>query len=530
MPQLKITGITLLPGEDEGMLKEKIASLLNIPCADIFSLEVVRRSIDARRKRAPRFICSVKVSVPYNIDPTGKERVEMEVLPEEKKLPRSLIKVKPEKRPVVVGCGPAGLFAALLLSERGIPVLLVERGRKVTERLIDVQSFWEKGILNAESHVHFGEGGAGTFSDGKLTSRVKNPFTGWVKTTLVDAGAPSEILSDGKPHIGTDKLRDVVVNLREKMVKCGSEVRFESRVTELLIHRGKAEGIVVKNGEEIKTNHVILATGQSAVDTYGMLHEHGVHLEPKPFAMGLRVEHPQELIDGIQYGKWRGDPHLPPADYFLTAKLPDMNRSVYTFCMCPGGYIIGCSAEEGGVITNGMSLYKRDNRYANSAVVVNVRVEDFQDASPHPLSGFAFRRRWEEKAFVRAGKNYCAPAQRLVDFLRDREGDIPNPTSFSPGVKPARLRDVLPPYVADALKRGIVEFDRKMRGFITEEATLIGVETRTSSPVRIVRGPDGQSVSVAGLYPCGEGAGYAGGIISSALDGIRIATAIMSKK
>lgn len=530
MPRLKITGVILLLGEHEGILKEKIASLLNIPCEDIVSLKVVKKSIDARRKKPPRFMYSVDVSVPYSIDLTGRESVDSEVLPEKKELPRSPAKMKPEKRPVIIGCGPAGLFAALSLAEKGIPVLLLERGKQVKERLIDVQSFWEKGILNPESHVHFGEGGAGTFSDGKLTSRVKNPFTGWVKRTLVDEGAPSEILSDAKPHIGTDSVRDVVVNLREKLVKCGCEVRFESKVADFLIHQGRIEGIVVKNKEEIKTDYVILATGQSALDTYGTLHEYGVHLEPKPFAMGLRVEHPQELIDGIQYGKWRGHPHLPPADYFLTAALPDMNRSVYTFCMCPGGYIIGCSAEEGGVITNGMSLYKRDNAYANSAVVVNVRVEDFQDMASHPLSGLTFRRYWEKKAFVLAGKNYCAPAQRLVDFLTDREDTTPIPTSFSPGVKPALLREVLPPFVVDALKRGISEFDRKMPGFITKEATLIGVETRTSSPVRIVRGPDGQSVSVAGLYPCGEGAGYAGGIISSALDGIRIATAIISGK
>ena len=528
MPQLKITGVILSLGEHEGILKEKIASLLNIPCEDILSLKVVRKSIDARRKKPPRFLYSVNVSVPYGIDITGKKSVEREVLPEEKELPRYPAKMKPEKRPVIVGCGPAGLFAALSLAENGIPVLLLERGRKVTERVIDVQTFWEKGILNVESHVHFGEGGAGTFSDGKLTSRVKNPFTEWVKRILVDAGAPSELLRDGKPHIGTDKLRDVVVNLREKLIKCGCEVRFESKVTDFLIHQGRIEGVVVNSKEEIKTDYLILATGQSAVDTYGALHESAVHLEPKPFAMGLRVEHPQELIDSIQYGRWRGHPQLPPADYFLTAKLPGINRSVYTFCMCPGGYIIGCSAEEGSVITNGMSLYKRESTYANSAVVVNVRVEDFQEMASHPLSGLVFRRYWEEKAFVLAGKSYCAPAQRLVDFLWDREGAIPNPTSFSPGVKPALLREALPLYVVDALKRGISEFDRKMRGFITEEAILIGVETRTSSPVRIVRSPEGQSVSVAGLYPCGEGAGYAGGIISSALDGIRIATAIIS--
>jgi uncharacterized FAD-dependent dehydrogenase len=528
MPQLKITGVILLLGEHERILKEKIASFLNIPCEDILSLKVVRKSIDARRRKPPRFMYSVTVSVPDGNYLTDKGNVQREVLPEETELPCYPATMKPEKRPVIVGSGPAGIFAALYLAERGIPVLLLERGRHVKERITDVETFWEKGILNVESHVHFGEGGAGTFSDGKLTSRVKHPSTDWVKRTLVDAGAPSEILIDAKPHIGTDRLRDVVVNLRERLIKCGCEVRFAAKVTDLLIHRGRVKGVVVNSEEEIKTEHLILAIGQSAEDTYGILYERGVHLEPKPFAIGLRIEHPQELIDSIQYGKWCGHPQLPPADYFLTAKLPDINRSVYTFCMCPGGYIIGCSSQGKGVITNGMSLYLRESAYANSAVLVNVRVEDFQDMVPHPLSGLVFRRHWEEKAFVLAGGNYYAPAQRLVDFLCDREGAIPNPTSFSPGVKQALLSEALPPYAVEALKRGIHEFDRKMRGFITAEAVLVGVETRTSSPVRIVRDSDGQSVSVAGLYPCGEGAGYAGGIISSALDGIRIAEAIIS--
>ena len=528
MPEFTITGLTLSLDEDEGILNEKAALVLNITTDAISSLKIIRKSIDARRRKPPRFMYSVHVSVPDGNYLAGKGNVQGEVLPEEKGFPCYPATMKPEKRPVIVGSGPAGIFAALYLAERGIPVLLLERGRQVKERVTDVETFWEKGILNVESHVHFGEGGAGTFSDGKLTSRVKNRSTDWVKRTLVDAGAPSEILIDAKPHIGTDRLRDVVVNFRERLIKCGGEVRFAAKVTDLVIQRGRVEGVVVNSGEEIKTDHLILAIGQSAEDTYGMLYERGVHLEPKPFAIGFRIEHPQKVINSIQYGKWSGHPKLPPADYFLTAKLPDINRSAYTFCMCPGGYIIGCSSQERGVITNGMSRYRRGSPYANSAVVVGIRVEDYQDIIPRPLSGLIFRRHWEEKAFILGGENYHAPAQGLVDFLRDREGAIPNPTSFSPGVKPARLRDALPPYAVDALKRGIREFDRKMRGFIMAEAILIGVETRTSSPVRIVRGPDGQSVSVAGLYPCGEGAGYAGGIISSALDGIRIAEAIIS--
>jgi len=529
MPQLRITGLRLSLDEKEESLKEKAALILNIPVNAISSLKIVRKSIDARRRKEPRFMYSVTVYVSDGIDLTCKEGLTIEVPPEEKELLCRPAKMKPDKRPVIVGCGPAGLFAALTLAEKGIPVLLLERGKKVSERVIDVHTFWEKGVLNTDSHIHFGEGGAGTFSDGKLTSRVKNPYTAWVKESLVCAGAPSEILTDAKPHIGTDRLREIVVNLRHRLIDRGCEVRFESKVTDFLIHRRNVEGVVVNGKEEVRTDHLILAAGQAAEDTYGNLYDRGVHLEPKAFAIGLRVEHPQELINGIQYGRWRENSGLPPADYFLTAKLTDANRSVYTFCMCPGGYIIGCSSHAGGVVTNGMSRYRRESPYANSAVVVNVHVNDFKGDTPHPLNGLMFRRHWEREAFILGGENYHAPAQRLVDFMQDREGSLSNPTSFLPGVTPAPLWKSLPRFVVNAMKGGILQFERKMRGFITEEATLIGVETRTSSPVRIVRGTDGQSVSVAGLYPCGEGAGYAGGIISSALDGIMIAESITSR-
>jgi uncharacterized protein len=526
--KLRITGITLSLGEGEEVLKGKVASILRIPDELVSSLTVVRKSIDARRRKPPRFIYSLDCTVPDGVDLTGTNGVKIEELLEAKKPVMGPAKMSTSKRPVIVGCGPAGIFAALTLAERGIPPLLLDRGKSVPERIADVQAFWEMGILNTESHVHFGEGGAGTFSDGKLTSRIKNPYTAWIKTRLVDAGAPSAILTDAKPHVGTDRLRDVVINLRKRLVELGCEIRFEAKVTDFLLHGGKVEGVVVRDYEEIKTDHLILASGQSAEDTYGRLSELGVQLEPKPFAIGFRVEHPQELIDAIQYGKWRGHPDLPPADYILTARLPHMRRSVYTFCMCPGGSVIGCSSEEGTIVTNGMSRYRRGSPYANSAVVAAVHCEDFRDAARHPLCGLVFRRRWEERAFVLGGENYHAPAQGLVDFMKDSERTVVRETSFSPGVEPALLREALPLFAIEALKQGIVEFDKKMRGFITEEATLIGVETRTSSPVRILRGPDSQSVNVAGLYPCGEGAGYAGGIISSALDGIKAAEKIAS--
>jgi hypothetical protein len=519
---LEISGIALDLDEPEQGLTDRAAAILGVPAESIESLRVVRRSIDARRRRPPRFIYVVEILLPDEIPWTEKPAAGVTVrrFSQEPPSSPSRPRLKPATRPVVIGCGPAGLFAALTLAESGMPPLLLERGKSVAQRVPDVQSFWEEGRLNPESHVHFGEGGAGTFSDGKLTSRAKNPLTARIRGLLVEMGAPADILTDARPHIGTDMLRTVVVRLREKLVDLGAEIRFEARVTDFLIHSDRIVGIVIDGYEEIRTEHLILAIGQSADDTYQKLHERGVRLEPKPFAMGLRVEHPQELINEIQYGKWRRHPDLPPADYYLTAAVAGMNRSVYSFCMCPGGQIIGCSASAGGVVTNGMSASRRDGPYANAAVVVNIRVDDFGDA---PLAGLAFRRRWEEQAFALGGGNYHAPAQRMTDFLADATGGAVGPTTFRPGVRSASLREVLPGFVAEALKKGFRVFEQKMPGFISTEAHLIGVETRTSSPVRISRGPDGQSVTAAGIYPCGEGSGYAGGIVSSALDGIRAA-------
>ncbi len=530
---LKINGLSLSIGEGEEFMNLRVALLLGVPGEAVTDLRVIRRSIDARRARPPRFVYLVSVRLPDGLPfSVGKIAAgvtvteEPSLTNETRDTPSDRFITPPEQRPVVVGSGPAGLFAALTLAMKGVPVLLLERGKAVPERIADVRLFWEEGILNPESHVHFGEGGAGTFSDGKLTSRVKNPYTTWIKRILADMGAPADILVDARPHIGTDCLRSVVVNLRHRLIDMGCEVRFGAQVTDFIIRRGRLAGLVVNSSEEIRTDHLLLAIGQTADDTYRKLEERGVAMAAKPFAVGLRVEHPQEVINRIQYGKWSGSPGLPPADYLLTAKIGEMNRFVYSFCMCPGGQVIGCSAQKGGVITNGMSRYQRDSPYANSAVVVNVRVDDLEGDGP--LAGLVFRRRWEEQAFLAGGGNYCAPVQQLTAFMAGRQRSSIARCSYLPGVREAEMRDVLPPFVVAALKRGFGEFERKMPGFITGEATLIGVETRTSSPVRIIRADNGQSVTAAGLFPCGEGAGYAGGIISSALDGIRAAEFLVS--
>ena len=542
---LSITGIKVSLDEGEDALSAKAAEILSIPRESVSSLKILRRSLDARRNRPPFFVYVVEVVLPGNVNlpDTAGGDVSVRVVGGEKAFEisdavvagkkdslscRPVSKAEKGQKVIIAGCGPAGLFAALTLAEKGKPVLLLERGQNIPERCGDVHNFWERGELKRESNVHFGEGGAGAFSDGKLTSRANNPRTGNIKRTLVELGAPPDIMIDAKPHIGTDRLRGVVVNFREKLLALGCEIRFGAKVSDLLIRGNRVCGVVVNADEEIMADHLILAMGQHADDTYEMLHKKGVSMAPKPFSMGLRVEHPQQLINELQYGKWQGHPALPKADYFLTAKVTSPLRSVYTFCMCPGGRIIGCSSEQGALVTNGMSGSLRDGVYANSAVVVNINAEDFSGTVEEPLRGLLFRKNWEEKAFLLGGADYFAPAQRLSDFLSDGEGGGLLPVSFLPGVRAATLRDTLPPFVTAALKEGFRQFEAKMRGFVSEEAMLIGVETRTSSPVRILRKEDGESANTEGLYPCGEGAGYAGGIISSALDGIRAAENVIN--
>lgn len=519
-----LSGINLNISEKEDLLAIKAAAALKIKEDDIKELEIIRKAIDARRNRPPHFVYVLKIVFSGNLKlPSALDKgIQLSEIEYEQEIPKLSTVSSPPLPVVVIGSGPAGLFAAYILALRGIPSMILERGEAVEKRIKDVEEFWRKGIINPQSNVYFGEGGAGTFSDGKLTNRSRNPYSFWVKKILVEAGAPPEIIIEAKPHVGTDKLRKVIVTLRNNLIEMGCRIEFNTQVTDLIIEQGTISAVIINGKEEIRTNHVVLAIGQSADDTYLKLYERGVQMEAKPFAMGLRVEHPQELINSIQYGKWRDHPQLPPAEYFVKASLPDLNRSVYTFCMCPGGSVIGCSAFAGSLITNGMSNYQRSGEFANSAIVVNVRVDDFSSGG-QPLDGLRFRQLWERKAFVAGGGNYHAPAQKTTDFLKGKTSVIVGRTSFLPGVKPDALQEMLPEFVTNSLKRGIKEFDKKMFGFITEESHLIGVETRTSSPVRICRGKDGQSTSIRGLYPCGEGAGYAGGIISSALDGINAA-------
>jgi len=538
MKKIRLNGLTLALDEKEECLKQKAAGALGAAASDIVSWRVVKKALDARRGKPPRFVYALHIFFQPNV-----------VLPDE--LPEGLQLSKWDGEPgglaensssscdgsqrealkgkikpvVVVGSGPAGLFAAYRLSLVAIPVVLLERGRPVEKRAADVKLFWEKGILHPESNVLFGEGGAGTFSDGKLTSRSKNPSAGWVKKVLVEMGAPESILTDAKPHIGTDRLRRVILRLRQKLIERGCDVRFENRVTDFVVRGDRIAAVVVNDRQEIETDHVILAIGQSADDTYRLLRERGVNMEPKPFAMGLRAEHPQELINSIQYGRWAGHSQLPPAEYFVTAAVEEQNRSVYTFCMCPGGQVIGCSSFPGRVITNGMSNSARSGVFANSAVVVNIRADDFARAE-NPLSGLDFRDFWERKAFEAGGSSYEAPAQKLAEFVEGKFSGSVGQTSFLPGARAAQLSCVLPDFVADSLREGLRRINRKMPGFISPAAHLIGVETRTSSPVRIRRGRNGQSENIRGLYPCGEGSGYAGGIISSALDGLKAAESV----
>jgi uncharacterized protein len=517
--------LTLAPHDGEDTLLPVLASRIGYSVTELRDFRIVRKGIDARRKQRVKVIYTVS----FSLEDENCLRARMDAHPELEWQPSwsplVFAPVRSLSRIVITGIGPAGLFAALRLAEYGLNATIIERGQPVERRTLDVQRFWKEGVLDPESNVQFGEGGAGTFSDGKLTCRSRDPLLPYVLDQLVNFGAPPEVRYLAKPHIGTDCLRRVVSAIRQHLLEKGFQLRFGCRMSDIQTRNKRISAIVVNENEEIPCELLVLATGHSSRDTYELLNQRGVPLERKPFAIGLRVEHPQKLIDSIQYGGPR-HPNLPAADYALTWNNTATGRSAYSFCMCPGGVVIAGASEEGGVVTNGMSGQMRNSPFANSALVVNVTENDFGGSDP--LAGVSFQRHWEQQAFIAGGGGYCAPAQNLLAFMR-LPGKGPVSASYRPGVSEADLDTVLPPFITQTLREGIACFGRRMRGFITAEATLIGIESRTSAPVRILRDANYESVGMPGLYPAGEGAGYAGGIMSSAIDGIKIADTIAAK-
>ncbi|TAM05111.1 MAG: NAD(P)/FAD-dependent oxidoreductase [Paraburkholderia sp.] len=429
-------------------------------------------------------------------------------------------------RPVVIGMGPCGVFAGLILAQMGFRPIILERGKAVRERTKDTFGLWRKSVLNPESNVQFGEGGAGTFSDGKLYSQIKDPhhYGRKVLEEFVKAGAPEDILYLSRPHIGTFRLVSMVEKMRTTIEQLGGEVRFETRVDDIEIDQGKVRALKLSNGETLRCDHVVLAVGHSARDTFQMLHDRGVFIEAKPFSLGFRIEHPQGLIDRARFGKFAGHKQLGAADYKVVHHCSN-GRAVYSFCMCPGGTVVAATSEPGRVVTNGMSQYSRAERNANAGIVVGITPEDYPGG---PLAGIAFQRKWEERAFELGGGDYSAPGQLVGDFIAGRPSTslgkvVP---SYKPGVRPTDLSTALPDYVIEAIREALPQIDRKIAGFAMHDAVLTGVETRTSSPIRVRRNDEYQSVNVEGLYPAGEGAGYAGGIYSAAIDGIEVAQAL----
>ena len=478
-----------------------------------------RRSLDARHKGAIRFQMTLSFETRRTL-PAGTLPPGVTLEPAPGKASWSVSAVSRKPRVVVVGTGPAGTFCTLRLLDYGIEPVVLERGPSMEERIRKVDRLWNEGVLDPCANAQFGEGGAGTFSDGKLATRIGHPAIRYVLEAFVRFGADPGVLYLAKPHVGTDVIRTCAVLMRQDAESRGADYRFGARLADLRVVDGVVRGAVLENGEEIPCDAVVLAPGHSARDTYEMLHRRGVAMRQKAFAMGVRIEHPQELIDRAQYGSLAAHPALSAADYRLVCNLGP-TRAAYSFCMCPGGEVIQCASEEGGVVVNGMSNARRDSGFANSGLVAKVNTADF--GTEHPLGGMYLQRRWEQAAFRAAGETYGAPAQSVQDFLRARaSGRLPR-TRFRPRAVPSDLSLCLPDFVQSQLREGFPVFERKIRGYTSGEALLLGIESRTSSPVQLLRGENGQSASHPGLYPCGEGAGYAGGITSAAVDGLRVA-------
>jgi len=529
-----INNIQVELDEEPPAIQQRLAAHCHISVDAIVSFICVRRALDARKKTRIHFVCTYEIELAQALDPLPANTRLIEHSSLTASTPDLLLQKNQHNTPVViVGAGPAGLFAALALAEANIQVTLLERGKPVETRMRDIGRLRSRGELDPESNICFGEGGAGTYTDGKLYTRIKHPFLRHVLHTFVRFGARDDILVDAHPHLGTDKLVRIVRNMRHRLIELGVDYRFESRVDDLLMVEGKIAGVRLASGKEITASHVILATGHSARDTFERLQQLGISMQAKPFAVGVRAEHPQELIDNIQFGASATHPKLHAAEYSLTHQATDKHlgkRGVYSFCMCPGGLIVPSPTETGHMAVNGMSNAKRAGRWANSGLVVQVTPADIarHGIAENPLMGIAFQRQLESATFKAAGHQYAAPTMKLTDFIARKASGILAPTRFKPQAIPADLHELFPKWISQPLIDGIRAFDRKMRGYITDEANLFGSETRTSSPIRIERGTDMQSVNAAGLYPVGEGAGYAGGIVSAAVDGLKAAAAIIN--
>jgi uncharacterized FAD-dependent dehydrogenase len=524
---VRISDIRVPVGFPEENLLSRVLSIIEIPRDEVVHFSIARRGMDARRKGAVRRVYAVDVSLR---SPTLEEAVCSRVasarlrLPAPDPFPRSPVPAPPV-RPVVVGAGPAGLFAALTLVRGGATPILLERGRPVEERSRQVAAFWKEGTLDPESNVPFGEGGAGTFSDGKLTTRIGDPMVEHVIGRIAEFSGLRELPREAKPHVGTDRLRRFCTRMREELEGLGAEVRFGARVDDIGTVGGSIRSVRLGTGDELPCEELVLAIGHSARDTVRMLLARGVRMTAKPFAVGFRVEHPQELIDRIQYGKMAGHPGLPPADYRLATRAPS-GRGVYSFCMCPGGQVMAASSAPGEMPVNGMSAYARNSGFANSGIVAAVSTDDF--GTGDVLAGFSFQKTLEARAFRKGGGGFGIPAMNLMAFLEGKDRNLSRGKTLAPRVVRANLAGILPPRLEEDIRYGMEKFGATMRGYLTQEGTLYGVESRTSSPVRIER-ENYESVTVKGLYPVGEGAGYAGGIVSSAVDGIRAALRILEK-
>jgi uncharacterized FAD-dependent dehydrogenase len=542
---LRITELRLPLNHAEGDLRPAILTRLGLKDKELQDFVVFRRAYDARKKSAIVLI--------YTIDCTfASEEIERRVAQRFEKdqhvrptpdtryqfVGHAPADFRQERRPLVIGFGPCGIFAALILAQMGLRPIVLERGKQVRERTKDTWGLWRQSVLNPESNVQFGEGGAGTFSDGKLYSQISDPrhLTRKVLTEFVKAGAPEEIIYVSKPHIGTFRLVSMVEKIRAEIEALGGEIRFEQHVTDLLIDQGAVRGVTLQDGRQIDADHVVLALGHSARDTFQMLHERGVFMEAKPFSVGFRVEHPQSVIDKARFGPNAGNEILGAADYKLVHHASN-GRSVYSFCMCPGGTVVAATSEPNRVVTNGMSQYSRNERNANAGIVVGISPQDYRQDGQHegpvnPLDGIAFQRIWESRAYELGEGGYMAPGQLVGDFIKRQRSRVLGKVmpSYKPGVTLTDLAQPgfgsLPVYALDAIREALPAFERQIKGFSMPDAMLTGVETRTSSPLRITRGKDYQSLNVKGLYPAGEGAGYAGGIMSAGVDGIEVAEAV----